>query len=304
MWPSERTRAVLSEHEAAAWRHIRFKPTRLGGGLLLMVGLLWLVGLNYQANLAYVAAFWLFGFIIAAALYNLRQLLGLRLVWQMPSEIFAGTPAEFTVEAEGKPCRRWLWLQQGAQGPWRAWTPADGLSVTLPVAAQRRGYLGVPELRVVSTAPFGISMVEAVWQWRGDEVVFPAPLVHEPPPAVDADNEQDVRMMMVQSSDDLSHLQAHQEGTSLQHVAWKAYAKTGEMLDKRFEAAVSGGGSDVISYRDYPDGADKEQLAGWLCFRVLEAERSGRRYELALPGHTITPQKGQREIGLTALALW
>ena len=304
MWPSETACPPVGAGEAAARRHIRTVPTRLGVGLLVMVALLWLVGLNYQSNLAYIAAFWLFGFIIAAVMQNRSQLFGLRLEVRMPSEIFAGTAAEITLDAAGNTRRRWLWLAQDGEGGWRPWQVSDGpASAVLPLQAQMRGYLHLPVLRIATAAPFGICTTECRWQWQSDKVVFPAPEAHDPPAGFHADEYGGVQAAAVRSSDDLSHLQAHQSGASLQHIAWKTYAKTGEMLDKKFEADEAVGGSSIISYRDYP-AAGREQLAGLLCHRVLEAERRGLRYTLELPGHTVAPQKGQREICLTALALW
>ena len=304
MWPSETTLPPVRDNEAAARRHIRTVPTRLGVGLLVMVALLWLVGLNYQANLAYIAAFWLLGFIIVAVLQNRAQLLGLRLEVKMPSEIFAGTPAEITLDAAGNTRRRRLWLAQDDADGWQPWhIPGGSASAVLPLQAQMRGYLRLPLLRVATAAPFGICTTECRWQWQSDKVVFPAPEAHDPPAGFHTDECGGVQAASARSSDDLSHLQAHQSGASLQHIAWKTYAKTGEMLDKKFVAAEAGGGSHIISYRDYPS-AGREQLAALLCHRVLEAERCGIRYELELPGRTVAPQKSQREICLTALALW
>lgn len=304
MWPSETALPPVRDNEAAVRRHIRTVPTRLGVGLLVMVVLLWLVGLNYQANLAYIAAFWLLGFIIVAVLQNRAQLLGLRLEVKMPSEIFAGTPAEITLDAAGNTRRRRLWLAQDDGDGWQPWhIPGGSASAVLPLQAQMRGYLRLPLLRVAAAAPFGICTTECRWQWRSDKVVFPAPEAHDPPAGFHADECGGVQAASARSSDDLSHLQAHQSGASLQHIAWKTYAKTGEMLDKKFEAAETGGSSRIISYRDYPS-AGREQLAALLCHRVLEAERRGIRYELELPGRTVAPQKSQREICLTALALW
>ena len=304
MWPSETALPPVRDNEAAARRHIRTVPTRLGVGLLVMVALLWLVGLNYQANLAYIAAFWLLGFIIVAVLQNRAQLLGLRLEVKMPSEIFAGTPAEITLDAAGNTRRRRLWLAQDDGDGWQPWhIPGGSASAVLPLQAQMRGYLRLPLLRVAAAAPFGICTTECRWQWRSDKVVFPAPEAHDPPAGFHADECGGVQAASARSSDDLSHLQAHQSGASLQHIAWKTYAKTGEMLDKKFEAAEAVGGSHIISYRDYPS-AGRKQLAALLCHRVLEAERRGIRYKLELPERTVAPQKSQREICLTALALW
>ena len=311
MWPfrNKDLPAVAGRSPDLAALHCR--PTRLGAGLALMVLLLWLVGLNYQVNLAYAAAFWLAGFALVAVLMNLRQLLTLQIDVAMPQEVFAGETATLVLTAQGGRRRRlWLcnedeFLQQGAEAEWQPWAVDAGgrqpFAWALP--ARQRGYLHVPALRTASSAPFGISMVQVVWQWPSDAVVFPAPITHDRPGSPQA-AEVGVQQLPQQGGDDLAYLQAHRPGASLQHVAWKAYAKTGEMLDKRFEDRPSESRDEVISWQDYPAGTPKERLAGLLCQRVLEAERSGRSYTLVLPQHTIAPPNGMRSVCLTALALW
>lgn len=285
------------------------RPTRLGAGLAVMAGLLWLVGLQYQVNLAYAAAFWLAGFGVAALLMNLRQLLALRIDVAMPKEVFAGDTATLLLCTEANTRSRRLWLSseegQGDAGDWQPWAvdAAGKQAFEWQIPARMRGYLHVPALRTASIAPFGISMVQCVWHWPSEAVVYPAPLAHELADGR-ADDDAQQRRLPVPGGDELAWLQPHQEGTSLQHVAWKAYAKSGEMLDKRFEEMPSESHYQQISWQDYPAGTPKERLAGLLCYRVLEAERQGLRYTLELPRQTVAPQNGQREIALTALALW
>ena len=105
------------------------------------------------------------------------------------------------------------------------------------------------------------------------------------------------------NGEDLAYLKPHQNGASLQHVAWKQYAKRGEMLDKVFDQAPPVPVSRTISYRDYPAATQRDRLASLLAHRVLEAERSGSPYLLELPAQSLPPQNGQREKALSALAL-
>lgn len=305
MWPFNPSIRPVEDGEATAWHHLRIRPTRLGLGLLVMVLLLWSVGLNYQANLAYVAAFWLLGFLVAAVLMNVKQLLGLRLMRQMPSEIFVGAKAMMRLYVQGKVRRRWLWVKTDAHETWQPWRISDGhVNIDLALQPRLRGYLRVPVIEIATAAPFGVCTVAVLWQGQSEQTVYPAALAHEVPHSFYADETREKRGMFTQSSDDLSHLQAYQDGSSPQHIAWKVYAKTGQLLDKRFETIEQARSSHVISYRDYPQGTHTDTLASWLCWRVLEAERTGLAYELELPTHRITPQHGQRELSLTALALW
>ena len=79
-------------------RDLTLRPTRLGAGLAVLVVLLWLVGLNYQVNLAYVVAFWLAGFLLVGVLLNILQLLGLQLDIAPPAEVFQGQEAEVLLQ--------------------------------------------------------------------------------------------------------------------------------------------------------------------------------------------------------------
>ncbi|MBF0803043.1 MULTISPECIES: DUF58 domain-containing protein [unclassified Neisseria] len=310
--PKRRLNAVQEGAASAAALHCR--PTRLGVGLAVTVLLLWLVGLNYQVNLAYAAAFWLAGFLLVSVLLNLRQLSALQITAEMPAEVFAGGHAVLELAAAGN-TRRLLWLCSGddladTHTPpaklWQAWhIGSDGLPVfQWRIPALMRGYLRIPPLHAASVAPFGVSMVQCVRHWSDEAVVFPAPVPHDVPDIPARSGEADRQCPPAQGGGDLAYLQMHQQGASLQHVAWKTYAKTGEMLDKRFEEPQQAARNTIISYADYPAVSDKERLAGLLCFRVLEAERLGLPYSLELPQRLISPQHGQREMCLTALALW
>ena len=135
-------------------------------------------------------------------------------------------------------------------------------------------------------------------------MVFPAPMAHDTPNSAHPNHDADRRRPSLEGGDELAYLKAHQEGASLQHVAWKTFAKTGELLDKRFETQQAALHSTLISYRDYPTGTPTERLASLLCYRILEAERQKKPYVLELPQRDIKPQNGQREIALTALGLW
>ena len=315
MWPLPKPQPPLAAGRTPALRDLHCRPTGLGVGLAVMVGLLWLVGLNYQVNLAYAAAFWLAGFALVAVLMNLRQLLGVQIDVALPQEVFAGGEACLRLSMPDNVRARWLWLcneddylqrpsESALWQPWHAQAFGGEAAFEWRVPAGRRGYLRVPPLRTAAIAPFGLSMVQCVWHWPSDALVYPAPIPHDVPARTAGTDDTDRTWAPLSGGEDLAYLQPHQPGASLQHVAWKSYAKTGEMLDKRFESEPAAVDNTVLSYLDYPPDTPKERLAGLLCHRVLEAERRGLAYSLQLPERVIAPQNGRRERCLSALALW
>ncbi|UOO81727.1 hypothetical protein LVJ83_12535 [Uruburuella testudinis] len=313
MWPFRSAALPAATGRSPSWRHLGCRPTRLGMGVLAVAALLWLAGVNYQVNLAYAAAFWLTAFMGVAVLMNMRQLLGMQIDVAMPQEVFAGGQALLQLSVPDNVRTRWLWLanedeyldRPSESAVWQPWQVRSGGADVFAwrIAAVRRGYLRVPPLRTAAVAPFGLTMVQCVWHWPSDAVVYPAPIAHEWPPQAAAAAAGGYGRPWPDDGD-WAYLQPHQAGTPWQHVAWKSYAKTGELSDKKFEHPVAGAPQMVLSYLDYPADTPQQRLAGLLCHRVLAAERHGAVYTLHLPDTLIEPQAGQREKCLTALALW
>jgi uncharacterized protein (DUF58 family) len=86
-------------------------------------------------------------------------------------------------------------------------------------------------------------------------------------------------------------------------VAWKAVARSEDMLTKQFSGESAG--ELWLDWRLLPAELDLERrlscLAGW----VLAAQQSGALYGLRLPGEEIAPARGDahRAACLKALAL-
>ena len=123
-----------------------------------------------------------------------------------------------------------------------------------------------------------------------------------PPPSADAE----AGSLHTQSpgSEDFSGLRAYQLSDSPRHVAWKAVARSEDMLTKLFtgEAAAE----LWLDWQLLPGTLGIEQrlsrLAGW----VLAAERAGAHYALRLPGVEVALGRGDahRSACLKVLALY
>lgn len=312
MWPWSSTPAVAvaDGHQKLHMRHVRLQPTRLGWGLSIVCVLLWLMAVNYQINVAYVLVFWLFGVLLFGWLLSIRQLLGLSLQVVPKDTYFAGKPVVLNVRvpADNKQ-HRWLWLhwrtsQPEAAGDWQFLSaqPHTAASCHWTLPPQPRGLLLLPEFGCMSAAPFGLLVVKSHWHYNGEVVIYPAPIAHELPAITRDEAAHNVHTS--QSGEDLAYLLPHQNSTSLRQIAWKQYAKTGQLLDKQFDTGQRQVASQVISFRDYPPNTGKERLAGLLCYRVLQAEQQQQSFVLELPHQRIEPGVGQIAQCLTALGLW
>lgn len=291
-------------------RDIRIQPTRLGCSVLVVCVLLWIMAINYQVNIAYVLISLLLGSGLCGALAGIQQLKGLVLEIVPEAEYFADRPVLLTVRCPAAGRKRWVWFYTGAAGEaeevgnWQLWPISrEHQTFQWQLPPQPRGYLSLLSLPCLSTAPFGLVKVEALWQYDGEIVVYPKPIQHFFS-AANASGEEQSSREAVLSGDDLAFLLPHQNSSSIRQIAWKHYAKNQQLLDKYFDRNSAVIQPEKISFRDYPAGTAKERLAGLLCYRVLNAHNQGERYILELPERQFTPGPAQREQCLNALGVW
>lgn len=311
---------ILEPDGLLGGRHVSLRPTKLCISLTVLSLAVWVGAVNYQVNVAYAVCFWILGFIGIAALMTRRQLLGLHIQADYSGEIFAGQTAEVLLHSPDSGKRnRLFWLRSEwaydadpdnpeETGTWQRCELSGSLknpwTKVWPVAITRRGYFPQPLLlRLGTSAPFGLFHAEALLQWQTDAVAYPAPLPHSDFGNRNGTDPEQIPQLTGANGDDIAYLKDHQPGASLQHVAWKVYAKRGELMDKVFDEPPPAAHSTTISYRDYPQGTPADKLAGLLAYRVLQADQTGLPYVLELPNTTLTPQKAQREKCLNALAL-
>ena len=310
---------LLAQERRIAGRHVALRPTRLCISMLVLSVAIWVGAVNYQVNVAYAICFWVLAFIGIAALMTRRQLLGLHLNARYEGEVFAGDTAEVEIGTEhsGRRARVFWWrsesredINEGDESDHGAWQrcrllgslKSEPMRWRIPV--QRRGYFPRPLLlRFATSAPFGMFHAECRAEWQTDAVVYPAPLAHSDFGALAQPDPEQTPQRAGMHGDDIAFLKPHTDGASLQHVAWKTYAKRGELMDKVFDEPPPAVHSEIISYQDYPVGTPPDKLASLLAHRVLQADKTGAPYTLELPSLTLTPQNGLREKCLNALAL-
>ncbi|PIT06745.1 hypothetical protein BGI30_11970 [Snodgrassella alvi] len=271
--------------------------------------LLWIMAVNYQVNVAYALVFWLLGILLFGALAGIRQLTGLVLTIVPQQEYFAGKDCVLTLRVCDS-CKRtrWLWLQTaqeitGTASDWQLWTiTPENTDFVWTLPPQRRGLLPTLILAGASMAPFGLLMIKTHWEFTDEIVIFPEPVEHNIPAARTSDDKQSTQISL--SGQDPAYLLPHQNTTSPRQIAWKHYAKTGDLLDKYFEQGSAEVQPLLISYHDYPQGTSLEKMASMMCYRVLAADASGEKYILELPRQRFEAATAQRTQCLNALGRW
>ena len=101
---------------------------------------------------------------------------------------------------------------------------------------------------------------------------------------------------------DFSHVRTYQRGDSLNHIAWKQMARTGQVMTKEFDGG-EGLKQTVLSYQSIKQG-DIESRLSQLCRWILDSHQKQLKYALELPNKTIAAGQGEahKELCLQALA--
>lgn len=274
-------------------RRIYILPTGAAAALVLLLAGLLLLAINYRNALVYLLAFWLAAAAVVAILHTFRNLAGLRLRPGPVAPVFAGDTARFRVTLENPDARPRLAVTvgEGAAETGAVDVPARGSAErVLAVPAPERGWLDPGPFRVTTRFPAGLFRA---WSWvRLDwgVAVYPRPEAG-PVPAPPAETGSGSGSGAGPGQEDFAGLRRYRAGDPLRHVVWRLVARGGEPLTKE----LAGGAGERL-WLDYQvlEGLGPEARLSRLCRWVLDAERAGLAYGLALPGTAIPPARGER----------
>jgi len=142
------------------------------------------------------------------------------------------------------------------------------------------------------------------WAWLHMDLnglVYPRPAEHapEPPPTQSA---QGHRQHDARGEEDFAGLRKFHDGDSPRHVAWKAYARSGDLFSKQFAGADTS--SQWFEFERL--AGDTESRLSILTRWIIDTDRTRADYGLRLPGSEFAPAHGDehRRRCLETLALF
>ncbi len=298
--PPEPGRVTLSH------RRVYILPTREGWMYAATLGLLLVGSINYSLQLGFALTFLLAGTGFAAMVHTARNLARIVIVTGRAEPVFAGESAQFRIYLENRARhdRPSILLRHLGSGFQLVTTvPAEGTAeIVLKVPTARRGWCGLGRVMLETRFPLGIFRAWSYFEPDFQCLVYPRP-EYSPLPAQSADAAEGAERPLASGRDDFSGLRGYQLSDSPRHVAWKAVARSDEMLTKQFSGEAAA--ELWLDARLLPPGLDPERrlsrLTGW----VLSAAREGARYGLRLDGLELGPERGDahRSACLRALAL-
>lgn len=302
-WLSKRIpagRSVALNH-----RNIFIFPSKSGFVFLLISVLVWLLGTNYQSNLALLCAYFMFAIFVVGLHHTFSNLSGLTVTGLSSQAVFAGDDCGFDIQ-----------LQRAGSGNYESiilqWPQGRAQLVNLQKDSKlqtrvfckttKRGYCYPGRLLIESYYPLGLFRCWTHLDLNVKALVYPAPINAGPLPK-DALSLREGGAVATDGGEDFIGLKNYQHGHSLKHIAWKQYARGQGMLLK-----------DYCDYRSHQLWLQWEALPGMarearlarLCYWLLQVSKTEECYGLRLPKVEIQPNSSlQHKLKvLQALALF
>ncbi|MCZ6708753.1 MAG: DUF58 domain-containing protein [Gammaproteobacteria bacterium] len=285
-------------------RNVFIFPTQTGfvfGGLLV---LLILGAINYQASLVYGVAFMLGSMFLMTILHTFRNLSGLSLELINTRPGFVGEDVEFTVrvvrpKGAGREGVQLGWPDGIKQ--WAELNDQEADTVRLYVVGEQRGYLDPGRLLVETYYPLGLLRA---WTWvdlNARALVYPKPIFQDFP-MMEQGSRDDGELIDPQGSDDFTDIRDYQPGDPIKHIFWRSYARSGELMVKRYASFVE---PRLWLDMDTVPGALEERLSR-LTGLALQATRREREFGLRLGELLVKPAVGEAHLEnvLRGLALY
>ena len=271
-------------------RRVYILPTGLGLAYAAMLFAMLLAGLNYANNLALLLTFLLAGAGWVAMHQCHHNLAGLQVAPAGVRPPFAGEPADFSFQLSALSPRQDVLLSVAGHPSATISLEAGSSGVaTVALPTQRRGRVRIDRLRVESVFPLGLF---TAWTWIHPELeclVYPRPAVRDaggPPPAADAGAAHDGR---APGEEDFASLRAFRDGDAPRRIAWKAWARGGELVVKEYVGAAH---APVVLDLAAVQGADLEARLARLARWIVDAEERGDRYGLRVGELEVPPGSG------------
>jgi uncharacterized protein (DUF58 family) len=286
-------------------RRIYILPTGVGLIFALMAFAMLLGSMNYNNNLSFVLTFLLVSLGMVSMHQCQRNLVGLDISFAGVEPVFAGQSAEFRIAItnRGRNARYNLQLYAGSiTSVIDDLGPGESRVFQLDLPTTSRGELLLPRFGIRTLYPFELFRA---WAWLHMDLralVYPAPAAKAPPPpptvTAHGHRQHDAR-----GEEDFAGLRKFHVGDSPRQVAWKAYARSGDLLSKQFSGADTS--SQWFDIRQV-DAADVEERLSVLTRWIVDAERTHVDYGLRLFTDEIAPANGgaHRHQCLEALAMF
>jgi len=294
---------TLTQKKSRNWR---LKFTSFGATWLLATLVLFIMAANYSNNLLLFIALVLLAILVNTTWITWLNIRQLSINTLQLAPIFAQHKASINVQlsnGKGKltPGVSIALTDQAFSNTVAAELPLSTeklINANIAIKPLKRGCFALNSLQLSCNYPIGL------WRWQKNTCseaklwVYPTPQGKQALPKPKA--KQGTYLKREQG--DFSHVRTYQRGDSMNHIAWKQMARTGEVMTKEFDGG-EGLRQTILSLQDAKQ-ADIEARLSQLCRWILDCHQRQLKYALELPNQTIAAAQGEahKEVCLQALA--
>ena len=288
-------------------RKIFILPSKISIGLMVIIFLLFLVGINFQNSLVYIICFWLIALLVINIFYTYRNLAGLTIKVVSAEPCFAGDKMVLELEVS-RP------VKHSKSAIYFGWKGEDLVEVNLQEnqstrvklshSSKKRGRFIPPRIDIFTRFPTGLN---TAWSYASMDIhgiVYPEPIERtQQSDQQRADDESYDGPEVSGGTSDFAGIREYQAGDSPKHIHWRQYAKTGDLYTKSF---VDYETHDVwLDWQNLNISGTESRLSH-LSAMILGLHEAQKQFGLRIPGKEIKPNKGEahKVRCLTALALY
>jgi uncharacterized protein (DUF58 family) len=284
---------------------IRCFPTRYGWlFVLVLLGML-MGSINYNNNLGFLFTFLLGSMLLVSLLHSYGNIRGIVVDEIQALPVFEGQDAIFELKLQvlSRPRMAACFSLDYGQKTLVDTTPDSCVRVAVVLPAGKRGRVSPQKLHIISEYPFGLFCFHASYQLLTDCLVYPKPTPVQKLSLQDLLQAHSAKGIAQESVEDFKGLRSFQNGDATQHIFWKAFSKGQGLMVKEFMGSAS---PHLCFSWDNIKLENVEKKLSVLCGMVLKAHGMKLEYGMHLPGHLITPEKGEqhKHTCLRALALF
>lgn len=277
--------------------HIYIMPSGRGMLFLGAIIVLVLTAATYNNNLIFVLAFFLAALFVVSMLQTHFNLKSVRLQFLSADEAFEGEKITLLFQVYQRRLgnkralsirslsKQWSTLEPGLE----ELTPREPVRpVRMTVKAWRRGIYPLPDIALESYFPLGLFRAWKVFRPQGELVVYPKPAGQRAlEPRSFAFGEQDLGLR-TSPEGDFGELKNYQPGESYHQIAWKHYARTGDLYSK-----VHWGEEHKFYQIPWdPRGTKTEIYLCQMSLWVQQALEENATFEMELPRQNIESGSG------------
>lgn len=264
---------------------IRLRPNKIGFGFIALSIAMLLAAINYGNNLVFFISFLLLALMGNSAWQTRRYLKSCAIAPLTPPPRFEGEKGIWPVQIESRLNNPSILAQAGHAEPLTLnLTAGQRVRIELPLTPMPRGRHTTPAVILSTRYPIGLWTAQTHcpstphWEW-----VYPKPLGEAPLPTnVQPAHAKDADVSLQSGDDQFDHLRAYAPGDALSRIAFKHYARSGQLVTQHWQSSETKHDEIILDYNQLTGSTEVrlQQLARW----VLSLGADHRPFTLKLPG--------------------